>query len=64
MGRSRRGRKDLHITLPPGVIDELDRAAQGRGYDRSQLIQEICEAYLKQWRAEQAEKPGGSGKTG
>jgi metal-responsive CopG/Arc/MetJ family transcriptional regulator len=57
MGRRKLGRERINITLPKGMPDELTAAAEERGLDRSRLLQELAEAYLKK-RREREEKKG------
>lgn len=47
MGRKKKGRERVQITLPPGMADELSDAAAERGWDRSQLIEDLAAAFLK-----------------
>lgn len=46
MGRKKLNRETIHVSLPKGVPDELDKAAQRRGWDRSRLIEQLAVEFL------------------
>lgn len=45
-GAPRKGRKRINITLPPEVIEALDRVATQQDWDRSYTIEQFCRAAL------------------
>lgn len=50
MGRRKLGRERINITLPHGMAEELSQAAAEKGWDRSQLIEELARRYLEKER--------------
>lgn len=52
MGRKKLDRERFNITLPKGMGEELADAAKERGWDRSRLIEDLAEPFLKKWRKE------------
>lgn len=62
MGRKKLNRERLHISLPAGVPDELDKAAQERGLERSRLIETLILEFLAK-RAAEKEAAKGKKKT-
>lgn len=47
MGRKKLNRERINITLPEGMPDALTEAAAERGWDRSRLIEELADEFLK-----------------
>lgn len=47
MGRKKLGRERIQVTLPEGMADALQKAANEKGWDRSRLLEDLAAAYLK-----------------
>lgn len=47
---------DIHLTLPEGLVANLDKLARGRGVRRSQLLREAVADYLNRMEAERIDR--------
>ena len=56
MGRKKLDRERINVTLPRGMADALAEAAKERGWDRSRLLEELADAYLKRREKEKERK--------
>ncbi len=56
-GRRPIGRERININLPKGMADALNDAAAEKGWDRSRLIEELADGFLKR-RAKEKGKEG------
>lgn len=56
MGRKKLDRERINVTLPRGMADALAEAARERNWDRSRLIEELADAFLKRREKEKGKQ--------